>query len=216
MAPTLGYWKIRGLAQPIRLLLGYTKTDFEDKMYEIGDGPEFNTECWASVKYTLELGFPNLPYYIDGDIKITQSNAILRYIGRKNKLDGETEEEKVRVDIMENQAMDFRNGFVRLCYNPDFDNLVDAYKKNVVKSLQSFSDFIGDKKFFAGDKLTFPDFHMYEMLDQHRVLDASILEPFPKLLAFMKRFEEIPEIAEFMKSEKFFKGDLNNKQAKFK
>ena len=24
-----------------------------------------------------------LPYYIDGDIKITQSNAILRYIGRK-------------------------------------------------------------------------------------------------------------------------------------
>lgn len=29
---------------------------------------------------------------------------------------GETEDEKVRVDIMENQAMDFRNGFVRLCY----------------------------------------------------------------------------------------------------
>lgn len=29
---------------------------------------------------------------------------------------GETEDEKVRVDILENQAMDFRNGFVRLCY----------------------------------------------------------------------------------------------------
>lgn len=26
------------------------------------------------------------------------------------------EDEKVRVDIMENQSMDFRNGFVRLCY----------------------------------------------------------------------------------------------------
>lgn len=33
---------------------------------------------------------------------------------------GETEDEQVRVDIMENQAMDFRNGFVRLCYNPEF------------------------------------------------------------------------------------------------
>lgn len=29
---------------------------------------------------------------------------------------GETEEEKIRVDIMENQAMDFRNGFVIMCY----------------------------------------------------------------------------------------------------
>lgn len=29
---------------------------------------------------------------------------------------GVTEDEKVRVDIMENQAMDFRNGFVMMCY----------------------------------------------------------------------------------------------------
>lgn len=32
------------------------------------------------------------------------------------KTGGETEDEKVRVDIIENQAMDFRNGFVRMCY----------------------------------------------------------------------------------------------------
>lgn len=31
-------------------------------------------------------------------------------------LGGETEDEKIRVDILENQAMDFRNGFVMLCY----------------------------------------------------------------------------------------------------
>lgn len=29
---------------------------------------------------------------------------------------GDTEDARVRVDIMENQAMDFRNGFVRMCY----------------------------------------------------------------------------------------------------
>lgn len=33
---------------------------------------------------------------------------------------GEKEDEQVRVDLMENQSMDFRNGFVGLCYNPDF------------------------------------------------------------------------------------------------
>lgn len=30
---------------------------------------------------------------------------------------GDTEEEKIRVDIMENQIMDFRMQLVRLCYN---------------------------------------------------------------------------------------------------
>ena len=51
---------------------------------------------------------------------MTQSNAILRYIARKHKLLGNSEVECVRVDVMENQLMDFRNGFVRLCYNPNF------------------------------------------------------------------------------------------------
>lgn len=34
----------------------------------------------------------------------------------KTEPGGETEDEKVRVDMLENQAMDFRNGFVMMCY----------------------------------------------------------------------------------------------------
>lgn len=33
---------------------------------------------------------------------------------------GETEEERIRVDILENQLMDNRMVLARLCYNPDF------------------------------------------------------------------------------------------------
>ena len=55
-----------------------------------------------------------------GDISLTQSNAILRYIARKNDMCGKTEQEKVWVDMMTDEAMDFRNGWVRLCYNPGF------------------------------------------------------------------------------------------------
>lgn len=33
---------------------------------------------------------------------------------------GETEEEKQRVDLLENQLMDLRMNFARLCYSPDF------------------------------------------------------------------------------------------------
>merc|ERR1712071_640098 len=34
--PVLAYWDIRGLAQPIRLLLAYTETKYEDKYYVCG------------------------------------------------------------------------------------------------------------------------------------------------------------------------------------
>ena len=34
-SPELGYWAIRGLAQPCRLLLAYTGTDFVDKRYTV-------------------------------------------------------------------------------------------------------------------------------------------------------------------------------------
>ena len=63
-----------------------------------------------------------LPYYIDGDVKLTQSNAILRYIGEKHNLLGATEKERNRVNLMENEIGDFRSAWVGLCYNPEFVN----------------------------------------------------------------------------------------------
>lgn len=98
---------------------------------------------------------------------------------------GETEDEKVRVDIMENQAMDFRNGFVRLCYT-DFvsttfrvlitlnlfyslasalmptsplrhqDKMKPGYLEALTGTLKQFSGFLGDRKWFAGDKVHQP------------------------------------------------------------
>ena len=48
------------MCEPIRLLLAYTGTDYEDR--RLVDRSE-----WASVKPTLGLDFPNLPYFIDGE-----------------------------------------------------------------------------------------------------------------------------------------------------
>lgn len=61
-----------------------------------------------------------LPYYIDGDVKLTQSNAILRYVAGKHNLIGTNDKERIRVDLTENEVGDFRNGWVRLCYSPNF------------------------------------------------------------------------------------------------
>ncbi|XP_006785619.1 glutathione S-transferase Mu 3-like [Neolamprologus brichardi] len=214
MPITLAYWDIRGLAQPIRLLLEYTGEEYEDKYYVCGEAPNYDKTCWIDVKNKLGLDFPNLPYLLDGDRKLTQSNAIMRYIARKHNMCGETEDEKVRVDIIENQSMDFRNGFVRLCYT-NFDEMKPDYLKMLPNTLKQFSDFLGDRKWFAGDKITFVDFIMYELLDQHRLFDSKCLDDCKNLTDFLNRFEALEKIAAYMKSPRFMKAPINNKMAKF-
>merc|ERR1739848_726948 len=182
--------------------------------YKCGPAPGFDLSEWTSVKPNLGLDFPNLPYLIDGNIKITQSNAVLRYLGRKFGLDGKTEVDKVRVDMMCDNAMDFRNGFVGLSYNPQFEELKAGYVKNLEATLKKFSDFLGDRQFFSADYLTYPDFHMYEMLYSHLQLAPGELIKFPNLIGFLNRMEALPKIGDFLKSPK---GQLpmNNKMAKF-
>lgn len=214
MPIVFAYWKIRGLAQPIRLLLNYVDADFEDKMYECGDAPDYNKDSWLNEKFNLGLDFPNLPYLIDGDIKITQTNAILSHLARKYKLDGKTLAEKATSDMMLNVVMDFRNDFVRLCYGK-FEEQKNDYIERARTRIESFEKFLGDKKFFAGDEITVCDFHMYEMIDQNLILEPTLLDKAPKLKAYMKRFEEIPQIKKYMASDKFMKGPLNNKMARF-
>ncbi|KAM9475990.1 glutathione S-transferase Mu 3-like [Clarias gariepinus] len=214
MAMKLAYWDIRGLAQPIRLLLEYTDTKWEDKLYSCGEAPNYDKSCWFDEKPKLKMDFPNLPYLEDGERKIVQSNAILRYIARKHNLCGETEDEIVRVDVLENQAMDFRNGFVMLCYL-DFDSKKQGYLEALPGILKQFSDFLGERKWFAGDKITFVDFIMYELLDQHRMFEPKCLDNFKNLRDMLDRFEALEKISAYMKSNRFMKTPVNNKMAKW-
>ena len=73
----LAYWKIRGEAQAVRLLLSYFGVDFEDYVYSEGD-KWFNED-----KLKLDLDFPSLPYLIDGHYNIVESGDILRYVVKK-------------------------------------------------------------------------------------------------------------------------------------
>jgi len=217
MAPaTLCYWDIRGLAQPARLLLEYTGTAFEDKKLSCGPAPDFDKSGWIESKSSLGLDFPNLPYYKDDDVAISQSNAILKHIARKNNLCGNTAKEQAEADMLADQVMDLRNGFVRLSYSgPKFDELKAAYLEKLPGTLRSFSNYLATKTWLVGDQITYPDFHLYEMLDQHKQLKPDCLKEFPNLDAYCNRFEKLPAIEKYMQSDRFMKAPLNNKMASF-
>ena len=63
----LGYWGIRGRGQVPRLLLAYTGLEWTEKKYFSQD--EF--KGIGKDQTTLGLPFPNLPYLIQGDFKLT-------------------------------------------------------------------------------------------------------------------------------------------------
>ncbi|KAM9342509.1 glutathione S-transferase Mu 1-like [Pholidichthys leucotaenia] len=228
MPMKLAYWDVRGFAHPIRYLLEYTGEPYEEKFYSCGEAPDYDKSCWLNEKFKLGMDFPNLPYLFDGDMKVSQSSAILRYIARKHNVchfsflnvnsdptsGGETVEEKTRVDMLENQIVDFRTGFVMLCYL-NYDEKKDEYLKTLPASLKQFSDFLGCRKWFAGDKITYVDFMMYEVLDQHRKFQPSCLDNFKNLKDLIARFEALEKISAYVNSSRFRKLPIHNRMAKW-
>ncbi|XP_004689737.1 PREDICTED: glutathione S-transferase Mu 1 [Condylura cristata] len=203
MAMTFGYWDIRGLAHAIRMLLEYTDSKYVEQKYSMGDAPDYDRSQWLNEKFKLGLDFPNLPYLIDGTRKLTQSNAILRYIARKHNLCGETEEEKIRMDILENQAMDTLIQMARVCYSPDFEKLKPDYLKALPETVKQYSQFLGKRPWFAGDKITYVDFVAYDILDKLRIFEPKCMDAFPNLKEFLARVEGLPKISAYMKSSRY-------------
>ena len=76
------------MGQACRMILHYTDTEYEDTVWEVT-----KREVWMDAKSRndVSLDFPNLPYWIDGNVKLTQSSAILRHLARKNGLYGLTD-----------------------------------------------------------------------------------------------------------------------------
>lgn len=214
MSQTLGYWNVRGLAEPIRYLLAYTGTKVQYCDYVTGDAPGYDKSGWLSVKETLGLPFPNLPYYIDGDVKLTQTVAILRYIARKHNLCGTTEEEMQRVDVIAGEAMDFILGFIKFTYfSPDFEGGRAEYLNSCRVFLRRHSEFLGSYPYFSGDHISFADFMMYDFLDQLRTFESTALDSFKNITDCMARIEAIPAIKEFLDSDYFRNRPISNKMA---
>lgn len=210
-----GYWNIRGYMQPIRLLLAYAGVEYEDKRYNIGPAPEYDRSEWLADKFNLGLDFPNCPYLIDGDVKLSQTFAILKYLGRKHGLAPKTEAEHIRMDLTEAEAIDMRTKWSTLCYNADFEKLKPEFLKNLSVKLKEMSTFLGSHPYFAGENITWIDFVMYELLDQHSQMSPGLLDEFPNLKEFHARIENLEKVAAYLKSDKCIKYPFNGPMAEF-
>lgn len=187
----------------------------QDELYTVGPPPTFSKEKWFQLKPSLPLDFPNLPYLYDGDVKISQSVTIMRYLGRKFDLWPANEQQAIRVDLIEQQLIDYRSAGTQVFYNPDFDKLKDDYIVALNQRVSALAKFLGSNDYLAGDKLTYVDFLAYEWLDVNRTLVPSLLDSHESLNKFTKRIESISKVKEYMESPRFMKYPFNNDQAKW-
>jgi len=195
---TLAYYDVRGLAQPIRFLLAYLKVKFTDKHYTD------SKEWFEKDKQGLGLDFPNLPYYIDENIKVTESSAIPIYLIKKNKRndllgqnpDGSYNEREVRVQQLTGVLNDIKKEYFPILYNPElYAKKDEVFSTKLQVKLTNLTAYLSNKDFLAGT-LSYADFIFYELLTAFRhVFPASIT---PTLAAYIQRFEALPGIKEYI------------------
>ncbi|KAL7057353.1 hypothetical protein AAHC03_019097 [Spirometra sp. Aus1] len=193
----LGYWAIRGLAQPIRLLLEYVGADYEEKRFG-----KTGLEEWKQTKYNL-----------DGDLRISQSSVILRYLGEKYGLGGKNANELAEIAMAEATIKDLLIDFGRVCYSQHYDEERAGYMPKFKKVVEDISTFLGSKTWIMGDNITYADFILYEGLCVARFFEPSCFNRHANLKQYVERFEALPRIKEYMASDRFISWPLNGWEA---
>ena len=207
---TLGYWNIRGLGEVVRLLLEYLEQKYEQKSYELTDGPEFSRQQWLDEKFNIGLDFPNLPYLKDGDFKLTETTAILSYLAEKHdqSLVGETPQEKATISMISGPVTSAFWAYCMKCYGEDLETVQTI----ATEKFEPIVKYLGDKKYLTGDKLSWVDFYFFYSVEALVNLGANIFESYPTLQKYYENFLEIPQIKAY-KAKQTTKLLINNKQA---
>jgi len=182
---------------------------------------------WQHIRSTLDMPFPNLPYLIDtsenNPIQLTQSNAILRHLARRYDFYGDSESERAAIDVLQDQAYDFRNEIIKPAYTPgeEYSDLYEQFATHTLpKYLHSFEKYLagsGDEKHFIGNRLSLVDFVLYELLWQMTLMVPHSITASnrPTLFAFIKHFQSIPLVAAYTESGNYIKHPINSPWASF-
>ena len=200
MAPKIGYWCLQGLGQPVRMVLAFLGIEHEDVVYTM----ETKDTWFEDHKLNMGLDFPNLPYYVDGDLKLTQSMAILRHLGREHNLYGKDGKEASKIDMILDLSTDMRLALARLAYNPDFANLKAKHIESMEPKFKQLSVFLEGKEFLNGKEVTIADFPMHDAIAWHLKLDEDLVKKFPNVMEYFARFQALPKIKGFLGSDKAF------------
>lgn len=204
----VGYWAIRGLVEPIHMYLEYKEVPYEKTAYTT----ETASDWLEKDKKELGIFFPNLPYLIDGDVKLSQSNTILRYLEKKfgNYYTGDVGDD-MKLDILLESVTDIRTPFALMCYGPgEMDEKKKIYVSPwILQKWEYFDTWLQSSKYLTGDDLCVADFTFWNLVDYNDLFDPAILENYKNIQRFKKDFESEPKVEAYLKSPNYKKFPVN-------
>jgi glutathione S-transferase len=207
----IGYWAIRGRAQVPRLLLAYTGLKFTSKNYT-------NKEDWFNHdKQSLGLPFPNLPYLIDGNVKMTEAEAISWYIIERSghkELEGKTLPDRAMIGNINGVLGDIQSE-LRPIFTGEksAEEMSKLFTDKAKTKLDLLYKFLGDKDWFLG-YLTLSDFKLAEAVNYLELAWPDHIKEYPKFIALRTRFNDLPQIKAYYASEGAIKEPLIPQLAK--
>lgn len=202
----LTYWRIHGLGAVCRLSLAHA----------VGIDGFINTcitsdEEWAAIseKHRGENALINLPFIKFPDTPVlSQSVAVLKAIGRRFNLSGESIADQERVDEVLTNLSDYHEEYLKLSYycpkekfpeyKADFDRETIPYYFGGLDHLLGARDVA----FFGGNSVSVADFKVYadgfalSVLHGTPSVSAEFAK-FPHLAAWAARMEALPSVQAF-------------------
>ena len=217
----IAYWNARALIQPIKMILEHVNVPYTVTIPKCGPAPFFSKDPWLKQKHELlpDYDFPNLPYFDDGERKLTHYWSIMEYLGLKHGM-YPTKEQIIDASMIREQLRDIQLlGQVYMAFpnhrgagtEPSIDEkrasraaYISSVSVKIEELSQKYDKLNG--KFTLGDNLTHIDFAAYEMLDHIRLLGLDCLSD--RLSGFLNEVESLPSIKAFMSSDRYQKFPL--------
>ena len=252
---TLGYWSTKGLGSASRQMIIYAGVPLIAKIYKVLPKEENNQiiyegSSWHDndkINLKKKNSLINLPYlkYLkdDKEFIISHSNTCLTFLGKEFGMFGETQEEELECEQLLQETVDLRSIVTRFAYthfNSKDEELLaakevynNAFENSNSGKLQKFEHWLSSKDksktklFLVGNKISSPDFNLFDTLDlycefllyynfvenadKNNVFD---LLKYPLISDFFNNFKQLPKMQKYFESE-LYKLPFTNKGAKF-
>jgi len=210
---TMGYWGIRGLGAPLRMMLEYAGAEYEDVQYT-EPGPWFAEKKPELLK---KNALANLPFLEmpDGTV-VAESNACYVALAEHLGMSGGLKDLQLLC-----LCMCTRNDMTNRCYDKSKCPDKAAFDASMAKLLESglFDKYeaslaLSGTKFFCGDAPSACDFHIFEMMDQFTKLASALSLPpplakLPLSAAFHSNVKALPTLQKYFASDIYLNAPVN-------
>ena len=252
---TLGYWSTKGLGSASRQMIIYAGVPLIAKIYKVlpkeennqiiyeGSSWHDNDKIDLKKKNSL-INLPFLKYFKDDkEFIISHSNTCLTFLGKEFGMFGETQEEELECEQLLQETVDLRSIVTRFAYthfNSKDEELLaakevynTAFENSNSGKLQKFEHWLSSKDksktklFLVGNKISSPDFNLFDTLDLYCEFllyynfvenadknNVFALLKYPLISDFFNNFKQLPKMQKYFESE-LYKLPFTNKGAKF-